>query len=116
MENLWFLHQLPDHLGAKKRCEIAQAGRGFLPLLVVHVLNSFQRKLIDEDDWQSWGHLGEADVLRLTLDTLPLQALKDPGLQEAGHFAGTNTVFSETPNTGLQTTGCSSSKAMSDPG
>lgn len=69
---------------AKKRCKMAQPGRGFLCLLLLHMLNSFLRKHINANNWQTWGHLSRVDALELTLDILPLQALDDPRLQEAG--------------------------------
>lgn len=63
---------------------MAQPGRGFLGLLLLHVLNSFLRKHINENSWQTWGLSSGADALELTLDILPLQALNDARLQETG--------------------------------
>lgn len=63
---------------------MAQPGRGFLCLLLLCALNSFLRKHINVNNWQTWDHLSRVDALELTLDILPLQSLDDPRLQEAG--------------------------------
>lgn len=73
-----FLHQLRRDAGW-----LSLEG-AFLCLLLLHVLNSFLRKHISENNWQTWGHSSGADALELTLDILPLQTLDDPRLQEAG--------------------------------
>lgn len=91
--DMQFLHPLPDHLEAKKRCKIAQAGGkvtgwgvGGLPAFVVAFAQLFfLRKLINVNIGQNWGRLGGAGALELTLDTLPSLSLeKNPCCKNQG--------------------------------
>lgn len=74
---LQFLHQIPDHPEAKKKCKIAQFGRSTQPFLLLHVLSPFLRNLTNVIGFTQGG----TRALELALDILPLQALRDPRLQ-----------------------------------